>query len=56
MPPTAASTGSAPDRKVARWPTVNSRLISSPTTMKKIVNNPWLTQSSSVRTNEDVLH
>jgi NTE family protein len=33
----------APDRTVARWPMVNSRLISSPTTKKKIVRSPWLT-------------
>lgn len=46
IPPKAARTGSAPDRKVARWPTVNSRLISSPTTKKNTVRSPWLTQWS----------
>lgn len=44
IPPKAAMTGRAPDRNVARWPTVNSRLISSPTTKKNTVSSPWLTQ------------
>jgi hypothetical protein len=56
MPPNAAITGSAPERKLARWPTVNSRLISSPTTMKKMVKSPWLTQSSSDRANGNAPH
>ena len=40
MPPIAAATGSAAERRFARCPTVNSRLISSPTTRKKIVKQP----------------
>src|ERR1043166_2463145 len=56
MPPSDAITGNAPDRKLARCPTVNSRLISSPTTKKKIVKSPWFTQSSNVRPNVDAPH
>ena len=44
MPPIAAAIGSAAERRLARWPTVNSRLISSPTTRKKTVSRPSLTQ------------
>ena len=44
MPPIAAAIGSAAERRLARWPTVNSRLISRPTTRKKIVSRPSLTQ------------
>src|SRR5689334_15692291 len=56
MPPNDAITGSAPDRKLARWPTVNSRLISSPTTKKKMVKRPWFTQASNVRPKVDEPH
>ena len=51
MPPNAATIGSAAARRVARRPTVNSRLISNPTTRKKIVSSPSLTQSNNGKVN-----
>lgn len=47
MPPMAAAIGNAACFHPASVPTVNSRLISSPTTKKKIVNNASFTQCSS---------
>jgi len=47
MPPIAAAIGNAAERRVARCPTVNSRLISRPTTRKKIVSRPSLTHRRS---------
>ena len=47
MPPMAAAMGRAAERIEARWPTVSSRLISSPTTRKKMVKSPSVTQFSS---------
>ena len=49
MPPIAAATGSAAALRFDRCPTVNSRFISSPTTRKKIVRSPSLTQWRSDR-------
>ena len=60
MPPIAPATGSAAERQPERWPTVNSRLISRPTTRKNRVKSPSLIQccndsekpcSSNVRPN-----
>jgi hypothetical protein len=47
VPPIAPATGSAAERQPARWPTVNSRLISKPTTRKKTVSCPSLIQCSN---------
>ena len=47
MPPSAAAAGNAAERRVARRPTVNSRLISRPTRRKKIVRRPSFTQCAS---------
>ena len=43
-PPSAAATGRSALRKVESCPTESSRLISSPTTKKKIAIKPSLTQ------------
>src|SRR5687768_7911097 len=51
-PPMAAAMGSAAERQLARWPTVNSRLISKPTTRKKIVSKPSFTQLTSDSRND----
>ncbi len=47
MPPSAAAIGNAARRRFASRPTVNSRLISSPTSRKKIVSRPSFTQCVS---------
>src|SRR5688572_32275299 len=47
MPPIAAAIGNAAERRLAKWPMVNSRLISRPTTRKKSVSKPSSTQCSS---------
>ena len=52
MPPMAAATGRNAPRLVANCPLTNSRLISRPTTKKKIVINPSLTHSRRVRCRE----
>ena len=54
MPPIAAAIGSAAARRLARWPTVNSRLISRPTTRKNTVSSASLTQCSSDSRNSAV--